>query len=175
METYSSEFLTRIEIFNFFKAQLQVSRGNFEEWNAKNRIEKIFIFQWDIFRIKIDKTAIGYMERRKRQTSLTETLKLLFFHLCMLMINMRNSSVFFICKWKFVIIFFIERSEETSFEAMDSGTGIFFCDNQALIVCTWIKYAYQITSFSLVLSIHFVYQIFFKSITSKETNPSKSS
>ena len=42
--------------------------------NAKKQTWKIFIYQWDIFRIQSDKTPLDYTEREERQISLTEGL-----------------------------------------------------------------------------------------------------
>ena len=56
----------------FFQKRAIIGKnGKFKEWNAKNRIKKNFIFQWDILRIQRDKTPIG-LHGERGKSNLTE-------------------------------------------------------------------------------------------------------
>ena len=52
--------------------------GKFKEWNAKSRIEKSSFFNEISLEYKETKLPQNYMERKKSQASLTETLNAKF-------------------------------------------------------------------------------------------------
>ena len=75
MKPIAVSFRLKMKYLYFFKkAQLQVRRGDFKEWNAKNRVEKSSFFNEISLEYKESKLSQDYMERRKSQTSPTETL-----------------------------------------------------------------------------------------------------
>ena len=69
METYSFEFPPQNEILKcifFKKAELQIRRGKFKEWNEKHRTEKSSFYNEISLEYKETKLPQDYMERGKK-------------------------------------------------------------------------------------------------------------